>query len=210
MFFDYTTMADKKSTIETVTSLVTNKDISIWRKIYNALFVESFDDVKESVIRYIFIPRIRDAFFESVSGFFEQSMYGLNNGYSSRYGSPRSQGRTGSKASWEPYYKRSQVSEVNDQLYEPVLLDTRAKAEKVHYILLDQIARNGKATVNDLNSCVIDKDGNSRIGKITDPDWGWKSLPEKPYVKPMGPGLYQLILPEPVEISSKEKKYYEV
>lgn len=197
--------------IEHVTSLVDKKDVPFWRRAYDAIFAESIEDVKKSVVKDIVIPRIRDFFFDLVTGSVERSIYGSTSSYSRSYGGNRSAPVRPYKASYEPYYNRStSVSEVNDELYEPIILDTRAKAEKVYYIMVDQIVKHRRATINDLNSCVVDKEGNSRIGKSTDPNWGWTYLPERPVIRPLARDMYQLIMPEPIELIAKEKKYYDV
>lgn len=206
-------MADDKKPMPTVSGSVTDKDKPLWQRIYGFIFADSIENVRRSVLTDIVGPYVKDFFYDLFTGSIEKSIYG--SGSSSRRantyrGSNRAPVRGGYTNSYEAYYHKQPSSDIAE-LYAPVIMRSRPKCQEVYDILLDRIRECDEVTINDLNSCLIDEDGNSRIGKVTDPYWGWKSLPPRPNIRQITLNQWQLILPEPVELGRRgDKRYYEV
>lgn len=197
-------MADKRP-IETVEGLVLEEKKPFWKRVYDMIFAESIEDVRKDVAKHVIGPYIKDFFCDLFTEAVQRSIYGSGKSNYSLRGSARNlvRNRVG-EASYEQYYKRSQPKSESDELYEPVVMDSRAKAERVIMILQARIAEYGEATINELNDCL------KRIGKFTDEYYGWKDL-SGANVRKLGLDEYQVILPEPIQLTKKGRPYtYEV
>ena len=196
-------MADKRP-IETIDGLVNEKDKPLWRRIYDLIFAENLEDVKRSVLKDIVGPYIKDFFYDVFTGSIERSIYGSSrSNYSVRNSASRAPLRPGaSRASYESYYK-NRSTQTNDELYEPVVMESRAKAEKLIDILRARIGQYGNTTINELNDCL------KRIGKFTDEYYGWNDL-SSASIRKISLNEYEVILPEPIQLNKKEKTYVEL
>lgn len=194
-------MADKRP-IETVDGLVEDSKKPLWRKIRDMIFAESIEDVRKDVIKNIIGPYIKDFFYDLFTGSVERSIYGSSRGYSVRNGSSR--GPVRAKTSYEPYYKQT-TAKNDDELFDPVIMDSRVKAERVRDILQARIAEYGEpVSINDLNDCL------KRPGKFTDEYYGWDDL-SGVVIKKLSLNEYQVIFPEPRQIAKKGRAYsYEI
>ena len=196
----------EKPPIETVDGVINEKDRPWWRKIYDFLFAESIEDVKKDVLKDIIGPYIKDFFFDVLTGSVERSIYGSNRtSYSLRNGPSRAPLRPGqSRASWEGYYKGSKSSvSSSDDLYDPIIMETKAQAQRLLEILRSRIDKYGNTTINELNDCL------KRIGHFTDEYYGWTNLDDA-FIKRLSMNEYQVILPEPKQLSKKEKTYVDL
>lgn len=197
-------MADREP-IETIDGLVDDKKRPFWKKVYNLVFAESIEDVRRSVLKEIVGPYIKDFFYDFFTGAIERSIYGSSRtNYQIRGGSrvPTRGGYT----PYETYHKKAPTSVVqqNEDLYDPIIVRSKPEAEKLVMILQKRIETYGECTITELNESL------KRIGKFTDEWYGWKTIEGYSIIK-LSLDEYQVVLPEPVQLSKKGRPYnYEV
>lgn len=198
-------MADRKP-IETINGVVDEKKRPLWKKIYNLIFAESIEDVRKSVLKEIVGPYIKDFFYDFFTGSIERSIYG-----SSKSGNYQLRGGArvpvrGGYTPYDTYHKSTAVSQVqqNEDLYDPIIVESKADGMKLIHILEQRIATYGDCPISELNECL------KRIGKFTDEYYGWKSL-EGYSITRISLDEYQVILPPPIQITKKGRPFnYEV
>ena len=199
-------MSDVKKPMKKVSGLVSDTDRPWWLKIRNLFFAESFTEVKRNLVKDVVVPYVKNFIADSLITAIQRSIFGDSaprTGSTYRSWGGSSLARPGvSKASYETYYKKAQISDVKDDLYDPIIMRSWAKGQELIEVLQDRINEYDHVTVNELNASLVNEDGDSRIGKVSDPYFGWKSLEGYSIVQ-ISPSEWEVKLPKPIELSKK-------
>lgn len=204
-------MGDDRKPMKRVTGLVDEKNRSTWIKIKNLFFAESIEEVKRNVLTDVVVPYIKNFVADTLINAVQRSIFGSG---APRTGYPpyRGTGYSGlarpaaSRASYEPYYKKAPVSDLDTALYDPIIMRSWAKCQELVDVLQERIAECGNVTVNELNECLVDEKGDSRIGKMSDPFYGWTSLDGYSIIQ-RSASEWEVKLPKPVELDKKGRTY---
>lgn len=187
-----------------VEGLVTSHKKSLTRTLFDILFAEDLGTIAKSVSKNIMEPYIKDFIVDSFTYAIEKAVYGSqyrstpnarrsNRGtsandrasYSKYYDSPRSEGRRAAESEGQ--------EDINGEMFEPVVMKTRQKAEELLLILKeDFLYEYSCVTINDLNDTL------GRVGTFNTTYYGWRSLDDIP-IRRVYDG-YLVDFPKPVKI----------
>lgn len=170
-------MDEEKKVEKVVKGSVKLANRSIGSKIDEKFELEDNKEVFNYVISGLLIPKLKDLFYELVTGSIEKKMYGTS-------GSTRRSGgrRPNERYSYHTDYTRpsnrsntgSSDSDSSEKLdYKDIILYERADAEEVLSTLTDLIDQYGQACIGDLYDAagITDNEGNFQMEK-----YGWTNL----------------------------------
>ena len=202
-------MTDKKP-MKKVTGIVNEKDKPFWIRLRDLFFAESIEEVKKNIVTDVIVPYVKNFVADSLITTIQRSIFGSDaprpGGYTYRGGYGGLARPNVSKTSYEPYYRKTPVSDLNTRLYDPIVMRSWAKAQELIDVLQERIVECGSVSINELNETLVDDKGDSRIGKITDPYFGWRSIKDFRIIQ-RSANEWEVVLPEPVELDKKGRTY---
>lgn len=193
-----------KHPIKKVSGLVKDYKKSPFRKFTDVFFEEDIHTVKESLVREIVIPTIKNFMADIFIGGIERALFGESRGRRSpttNYSSSlvRSITNISGYRDYSSQQKQQQTNNVTKKFtLDDVVMSDRASAEDLRLALIEEINTHGSVSVAQLYDSISDE---SDIGNMDFANnyYGWKNL-DGLQIAHVGYGMYKLIFPKPVQL----------